>query len=581
MADERETVLLQLGHLRAGHDLPAARALVEAWLQTCPDDPYWTMENATQHLFEGDTASAHELFTMLAGQAGFGGALECMLKSAELSAGRGEFATALEMLSAAQARYPDYDGVAAVRRQVERQAVGTRREPVRDAVLAVRNASANPAALRQAIKRLQAYAGEAPDDLEMLLELGRLHRLDGQPGEAVKVLRRPADADGFAGQLESLIELARACEATGDRHAAWRVAQEIGRRFPRHAAFSTLAVELLARHGRAGEAIRCASQAFGALEPAQRAEALAALAEARATRIFETTLRPDRMGIADLVQPAHAPLDAAGIVILTKDEADILGHNLRHHYRIGFRHFCIVDNASTDATASTIACFRQEHPDTLVFSCLDPVSGHYQADKMRVFADLFAAYARIAGITLDWMFFLDTDELIACAAPADADALRAAMGNPGHDILVFHWLLCASPQPLRTTPPDASPFQSFPVIKPTRPPTSKVALRVNNGCRPTEGNHWVLGFEGSPGQVWIAAEHGWFMFHFMIRSFEQLRSKVENGGRAFQNTTGLETHGGHWKARYERFLRDGDDFIETLLRDHVSSTADGGSRLSP
>ena len=86
----------------------------------------------------------------------------------------------------------------------------------------------------------------------------------------------------------------------------------------------------------------------------------------------------------------------------------------------------------------------------------------------------------------------------------------------------------------------------------------------------------VSGFDGSPDRLWIAAEHGWFMFHFMIRSFDQLRSKVINGGRAFQDTRGLETHGGHWKARYERYEREGDRFIETLLTEHVRSVADGG-----
>ncbi len=581
MADEHETALLQLRRLRADGALPAARTLVAAWRQRCPDDPHWAMEHATQHLFDGDTASARDLFTALAARRDFPGALECMLKSAELSAGREEFATAFEMLQLAEALHPDYDGLATVRRQIERQAGGVRRAPVREAVLALRSAPATAPALQEATERLLAYLAAVPDDLEMLLELGRLHRLAGRPGDAVAVLRTPADADGFAGQLESLIELARACAAAGDRHAAWRVAQEIGRRFPRHAAFTTLAVELLARRGRADEAIRVAGQAFASLEPAQRSEALAALAEARAIRIFETALEPGRIRASGPASPPAAPLDGAGIVILTKDEADILGHNLRHHYRIGFRHFCIVDNASADASAAVVALFRQQHPDALVFSCHDPIAGHYQADKMAVFADMFSSYARIAGIGLEWLFFLDTDELISCATPAEADALRAAMRDARHDILVFHWLLCASPAPLRATPADASPFESFPVVKPLRPPTAKIALRVGSGCRPTEGNHWMSGFEGSADRLWIAAEHGWFMFHFMIRSFDQLKTKVVNGGRAFQDTRGLETHGGHWKARYERFLRDGDGFIEALLCQHVSSTADGGWRLGP
>ncbi|NPD65826.1 hypothetical protein HN018_14930 [Lichenicola cladoniae] len=582
MQDQRDMALARLRHLRLDRMLPAARELVLERRRSCPDDMTWQMEAANQDLFEGDPDAALAVFEALARIEGFGGALECLLKSAELRARRGDFTAAFDILATTRLKYPDYDGTDSVRRQILLLADVPQRGPIQDMVKAARMGPTSIATISRAIEMLAGYTAHNGDDHEMALELGRLLRLAGRHAEAVSVLASPATAKGYAGRLESMIELARAWEAVRNPGAAWDIVSTIGTEFPAHSAFSTLVVEFLARRGRSAEAIGILGRLYPGLEPGHRSPALAALAEARATRMFEAGLIPGKLSVSMLVAPAEAmPLVGAGIIILTKDEADILMHNLVHHYRLGFRNFCLVDNQSHDGTADCIARFRAEYPDALVFSCHDQIAGHYQADKMGLFMDVFVGYARLAGITLDWLFFLDTDELLACIDRADAEKLRIAMADKTYDIIVFHWLLCASPAPLRSTPSASSPFESFNVVEPTFPPTSKIALRVGSGCRPTEGNHWISGFDGDIARAFIAAEHGWLMFHFTIRSFDQLRSKVVNGGRAFLDTSGLETHGGHWKERYARYLDEGDAFIGQLLLDHVRSVRDGGFTLEP
>lgn len=582
MHDRYDMTLSSLQRLRLDRSLPAARELILKMQQLYPDDMSWQMEAANQNLFEDKPDAALAIFETLAQIEDFSGNLECLLKSAELRAQRGDFATAFEILSTTRLKYPDYDGVERVHSQIRLLASGLQRHPIQEMIKAIRGGPASTTTISQAIEMLVHYTNGSIDDHEMTLELGRLLRLAGRNAEAIPVLTSLVTATGFAGRLESMIELARACEASRDPDAAWDIISRIGADFPAHSAFSTLVVEFLARRGRSTEAIGIVGRIYPDLDPEYRSSALAALVEARATRAFEADPIPEQLTVALLAAPAaSAPFPGAGIIILTKDEVDILMHNLVHHYRLGFRAFCLVDNQSHDETALCIARFRVEHPDALVFSCHDQVVGHYQAAKMSLFMDMFVGYARIAGITLDWLFFLDTDELLACVTTADAESLRMAMSDKTYDIIVFHWVICASPAPLRSTPSSPSPFESFNVVKPTFPPTSKVAIRVGSRCRPTEGNHWVTGFQGETARACIAAEHGWLMFHFTIRSFDQLKSKVVNGGRAFLDTNGLETHGGHWKERYERYRHEGDAFIEQLLLHHVRSVRNGGSQLAP
>lgn len=581
MDDDRAAALLGLRRLREEGSLPAARLLVDRLCEAAPDDDQWKMETAYQFLFEGAPDAAVAIMAPLARRPNFAGALECMLKSAEIHAERGNDAAAADMLSMAEARFPDYEGLATVRRNVARHTSGVDRRAVLDAIARLHAGPASLPALPMTTALALGYVRTAPDDLPIMLELGHLLQLSHRLADAITVFRHLGRIDGFGGQLESLIGLARACQTTGNPDGAWQTALDIRARFPAHSAFPVLVVELLARHDRAADAIRIVDTVYADLEPVHRSLAASSLAEAKAIAVFNT-MAGRIMDVSGLARPASSvPYDHAGIVILTKDEADFLPHNLAHHYALGFRSFCVIDNQSTDATRDCIDRFREAHPDALVFSCQDPIAGHYQADKMNVFATLFVGYARIAGIRLDWMFFIDTDELIAHPRQADADMLRAAMADARHEIIVFHWLQCASAVPYRAMPMAASPFESFPIVRPSRPPASKVALRVSGGLMPTEGNHWATGFEGPADSVWIAADHGWFMFHFTIRSFEQLRSKVVNGGRAFLGTQGLETHGGHWKHRYERYLDEGDAFIERLLSEHVGSMAPGRSQPGP
>lgn len=70
------------------------------------------------------------------------------------------------------------------------------------------------------------------------------------------------------------------------------------------------------------------------------------------------------------------------MMMMTKNEKDIIGQNLAHHYALGFRRFCIIDNASTDQTPHIIAKFRNEHPQARVAIINDAITGFYKYGKI-------------------------------------------------------------------------------------------------------------------------------------------------------------------------------------------------------
>ncbi len=115
-----------------------------------------------------------------------------------------------------------------------------------------------------------------------------------------------------------------------------------------------------------------------------------------------------------------------------------------------------------------------------------------------------------------------------------------------------------------------SPFAMYPMLQLARGDlTSKVAVRTGLGLYPTVGNHFVITAPEMFEALEVAAEHGWFMAHFPLRTVGQVRSKVINGGRAYQGTKGLEHHGVHWKARYDLYLTHGDNVVKDMLQQWI------------
>ena len=269
-------------------------------------------------------------------------------------------------------------------------------------------------------------------------------------------------------------------------------------------------------------------------------------------------------------------LARAAIFMMAKDEADIILQNLVHHYRLGFRRFFILDNNSTDATASLIADFRARYQDAGVFCASDFIVGHYQAVKMNALARFAESYLQYDETPLEWMYFLDADEFITAAFgdfATTASHLTAMLSNPDFNVIYFHWAQCASQQPIRALSGQADLFETFPVVwRQMHVPVPKVAIRAGRGLTVIQGNHGVESFPYDAQTAALAAGTGTYLFHFPNRTIEQLRKKLVNGNLALKSSSdraGIENTAGHWRTYYDWYVQHGDAALANILNSHI------------
>lgn len=266
----------------------------------------------------------------------------------------------------------------------------------------------------------------------------------------------------------------------------------------------------------------------------------------------------------------------AVLFIMAKDEGDIIGQNLEHHYALGFRRFFVLDNASTDDTAAVVSRFRASHADAEVFLAYDFVVGHYQAAKMKALDAFMQAYLSYEDIRPEWLFLVDTDEFITCGLSEQDDRIEKfsdILNDRSKNLLVFHWVQCASDHVIQELPARRSLFEDFPLTWPKmKVQVPKVAYRIGNGFVPIQGNHSVESYTGGDSTVAVMAEIGFYLFHFPTRTVAQLRKKLINGNTALSATKdrdGLSDTATHWRTYYQWYVQHGDAAIENIIREHI------------
>jgi hypothetical protein len=424
---------------------------------------------------------------------------------------------------------------------------------------------------------LAAESAANNQDLDLHFERARHAQAQQQYIQAIGAFLPVSLAPGDR-QAVACLHLGECFEQIGDAtgaRLAYEKASEIdpGNQWP----VSHLA-HLVSRESGAETAIPLLRAAIPNLRPDGKAAIIRLLADVMAEQTYDAE-RPDpSWRIArDITLPA---LHDAVMIMLVKDEADIIGQNLRHHFALGFRRFCILDNASTDGTQAAIAAFRAATPGARVLSLNDPIIGYYQADKMAAAERLCEVYMAIEGPAPSWFFFIDADEFITFAGTgnlaAGAAQLNTALSVRTKNLLIMHWVHSASRAIYRNLPSDADPFQSFsqfcPVLTPAVP---KVAYRAGIGLHLMAGNHFVAEYDRGAEEVIFGGECSLFLFHFPLRSVEHVLRKVINGGKAYAAAQGLDDHGGHWRKRYELYQKHGDQMIIHILATYIRETSEG------
>jgi hypothetical protein len=318
------------------------------------------------------------------------------------------------------------------------------------------------------------------------------------------------------------------------------------------------------------------SDAFETASPEQRPHLLRSVTDPAAAAHFASQRHSaDWQPCFDVCVPA---LETCALLMMVKDEADIIRQNLDHHYRLGFRRFFILDNASTDGTADHIEAFRAARPDAIVFCAYDPVTGYYQQTKMNALQVFAQSYLMHENRGLDWVFFVDADEFITCCS-ANMERARAAFQMALHDhhrkLLIFHWVQCASERPVVAV----DQYLQLQTVfdrqwRALNPQVPKIAFRSNHTMMTTQGNHVPAIYPFVLDQAMVMAEAGFYLLHYPMWSIDQLRKKIVNGGRAYEAACGLDSGlGGHWKTYYRWFRKNGDAVLVHLLNEHIGSCA--------
>lgn len=313
-----------------------------------------------------------------------------------------------------------------------------------------------------------------------------------------------------------------------------------------------------------------ASKCIGRVSQSEYDNIIGALSDVRSL-----IAQPDPKAlIATLAQPAKAgrPLANCVRLALVKDEEDVIYPNLQSSYLTGFRCFAIADNGSTDDTRKEIDRFSRDHKDCVVYVVTDPIVGYYQSDKTMGLARLMRTVLTGIGVRTDWFFPLDADEFLCMASPGQ-DLKGLLRANSDKNLLTYYLCNCAS-EDVYSQLPNAADFASlFPVVSTYHShPVRKVAFRYKPDAFVVQGNHFCSNAVSREEELLIGAECGLFLKHYPVRSVDQMRKKVVNGGKALAAYKGPPDVGAHWRRGYADYLEKGEPYLVEKVAEHNAVT---------
>ena len=318
----------------------------------------------------------------------------------------------------------------------------------------------------------------------------RFHTLRDQ------AMQQAAEKDGIA----AMLAYERYAMAQGDADGAWR-------------AYSTLA-------GRADFDAALRSKAFVA---ATHLAAGALLAPPGAERLAAT-----RASLA--APPIAGRAKRLVMLLLVRDEADIIRDTIAFHLNQGVDFVIVTDNGSVDGTRDLLA----EMEGALPIQVLDEPSHSYQQDLWTTRMGYLASDMHRA----EWVFSADADEFWW---PADGDLMRAIEADAAHygretNLLLVPPIMMV-PDRERATAADFRPVETrrafvgplgnahamarWPTAWPLHRQMAKVMFRAEDFVALWPGNHYA---------VMQRAHYGFsrhiLIHHFHFRSLAHLRRKL-------------------------------------------------------
>jgi glycosyltransferase involved in cell wall biosynthesis len=236
------------------------------------------------------------------------------------------------------------------------------------------------------------------------------------------------------------------------------------------------------------------------------------------------------------------------LTLLTRDEADIIAHNLDYHQAQGVDWIIVTDNGSTDGTREILEQYAQRGGVTLLFEPPADFSQHRWVTRMARLA-----YTHHAA---DWVINADADEFFVSrrgdlrqdlASCASADVVLAAR----RDFISLKRLLQVAPVEMVYRKAVSCNLAGKPL-------SPKAIHRGAPDVVVTQGNHEATSQCFRPETVASPIE----IFHYPIRSRAQFERKVRNGGSGYAQNSDLRKNVGFHKRYWYELLQHGELDLE-------------------
>ncbi|MGK0715090.1 glycosyltransferase family 2 protein [Leucobacter sp. W1153] len=240
------------------------------------------------------------------------------------------------------------------------------------------------------------------------------------------------------------------------------------------------------------------------------------------------------------------------LTMMVRDEADIVGAMLEHHFAQGVSQAIVTDNGSIDGTWKILEKLSHRYPLDLR---QDPVHRKQQSDVVTQMAR--EAHTRYGA---DWVINADADEFWLCLDRnrtlvdvfSDIDKALQSFAVPVHDM--------TGPPALRGTglqrlilrdPRTSDELEAAGLLAPSTPNAAHIG---SPDIVVAQGNHFVsLESRGNP-PVELSLE----VLHFPWRSWHQFARKVANAGRAYRANPELKPSPNHHGMRDFRRYEAGE-----------------------
>jgi hypothetical protein len=251
------------------------------------------------------------------------------------------------------------------------------------------------------------------------------------------------------------------------------------------------------------------------------------------------------------------------LLMMVKDEEDIIDWNLKWHYSLGFRKFFILNNKSSDKTEEIIKSFANKvEKFAHVHLMYDPIVEKYQSQKTTgIFHYALSVYPK-----LKWIFPIDADEFWCVTRPLNDILSHIPEEYSSVSVKKARYF---------STKEEKSVFQEGLLFMSYRSPFSvgghsKMFLRASKNLIIGQGNHTCEKANSEPVSYFDGDLCEIRMREFQYRSISQTRKKIINNG-----ISNLAARGGKTDLNnsndltYTKYLNGGNKEIEKFYHENI------------